>query len=300
MVDDRPPNRLAAPGGRRTQEGLAEDESRSTGAPAPAPTRGHHLAGPDLEGADDGSIFLAARPPASFLDDLLADPHRAVEIARAHIAATALHDSDDRSLGADPARPVRRINPSARSQAMETHFAAIDRPAPGRAMMCATAALQITSTRGRRRLGANGSGASATSARCSSRCPRARPTSQRLVAAYDDAQGVTAAFDKYVLAVINRDLDANFDVDAFEHLAVWDADNERIEMRLRSTSDQVVHVRALDLEVHFARGESIRTEISSKFRRERVVAELAAAGLTLTQWWTDPAGDFALSLSVPA
>ncbi len=73
----------------------------------------------------------------------------------------------------------------------------------------------------------------------------------------------------------------------------------RLDQRT-ATSDQVVHVRALDVEVRFTRGELIRTEISSKFRRERVVAELAAAGLTLTQWWTDPAGDFALSLSVPA
>ncbi len=122
---------------------------------------------------------------------------------------------------------------------------------------------------------------------------------QRLVAAYDDAAGVTAAFDKNVLHVINRDLDADFDPDAFEHLAVWDAANEWIEMRLRSRADQLVHVRALDLDVRFARGEQMRTEISSKFRRERVTAELAAAGLHLTQWWTDPAGDFALSLSFP-
>jgi L-histidine N-alpha-methyltransferase len=122
----------------------------------------------------------------------------------------------------------------------------------------------------------------------------------RLVDAYDDAEGVTAAFDKNVLSVVNRDLGADFDPDAFEHVAVWDAANEWIEMRLRSTRDQVVRVRALDLDVHFERGEEMRTEISAKFRRDRVEAELAAAGLRLTQWWTDPAGDFALSLSVPA
>jgi L-histidine N-alpha-methyltransferase len=125
-------------------------------------------------------------------------------------------------------------------------------------------------------------------------------SSDRLVNAYDDAQGVTAAFNKNVLAVINRDLGADFDVSAFEHVAVWDEQNEWIEMRLRSLRDQLVHVRALDLDVRFERGEQMRTEISSKFRRERVEAELAIAGLRLTQWWTDPAGDFALSLSVPA
>ena len=123
---------------------------------------------------------------------------------------------------------------------------------------------------------------------------------ERLIAAYDDAQGVTAAFDKNVLSVINRDLGADFDLDAFEHLAAWDAEHERIEMRLRSLRDQVVPVRRIGIEVRFARGEEMRTEISSKFRRETVTAELAAAGLRLTQWWTDPAGDFAVSLSEPA
>ncbi|MDT4905227.1 MAG: L-histidine Nalpha-methyltransferase, partial [Pseudonocardiales bacterium] len=115
----------------------------------------------------------------------------------------------------------------------------------------------------------------------------------RLVNAYDDAQGVTAAFNKNVLAVVNRDLGADFDASAFEHVAVWDERNEWIEMRLRSLRDQLVHVAALDLDVRFARGEQMRTEISSKFRRERVEAELAEAGLRLTQWWTDPVGDFA-------
>jgi L-histidine N-alpha-methyltransferase len=123
---------------------------------------------------------------------------------------------------------------------------------------------------------------------------------ERLVAAYDDEQGVTAEFDKNVLHVLNRDLDADFDPDAFEHRAVWDARHEWVEMRLESTVDQRVHVGALDLDVSFERGEQMRTEISSKFRRERVTAELAAAGLRLTHWWTDPDDDFALSLSVPA
>lgn len=121
----------------------------------------------------------------------------------------------------------------------------------------------------------------------------------RLVAAYDDAAGVTAEFNRNVLHVINRSLDADADVEAFEHRAVWDPEHEWVEMRLVSTRDQRVHLRALDLEVAFERGEQMRTEISSKFRRAGVEAELAAAGLDLTHWWTDPAGDFALSLSVP-
>ncbi len=122
---------------------------------------------------------------------------------------------------------------------------------------------------------------------------------QRLVAAYNDAAGVTAAFNKNVLAVLNRDLGADFELDAFDHVAVWDAEHEWIEMRLRSRQDQLVHVAALELAVHFERGEEMRTEISSKFRRAAVQAELAGAGLRLTQWWTDDAGDFALCLSVP-
>jgi L-histidine N-alpha-methyltransferase len=122
----------------------------------------------------------------------------------------------------------------------------------------------------------------------------------RLVAAYDDAQGVTAAFNKNVLAVIRRTLDADVDLDAFRHVAVWHDEWERIEMRLESTRDQVVHLGALDLDVPFAAGEQVRTEISAKFRREGVTAELAAAGLELTHWFTDPDGDFALSLSRPA
>jgi len=119
----------------------------------------------------------------------------------------------------------------------------------------------------------------------------------RLVAAYDDAAGVTAAFNRNVLSVLDRELDADFDPDAFDHVAVWNADAEWIEMRLRSQRAQTVHVRALGLDVQFAAGEELRTEISAKFRRDRVEQELAAAGFHLTEWWTDPAGDFALSLS---
>jgi L-histidine N-alpha-methyltransferase len=121
----------------------------------------------------------------------------------------------------------------------------------------------------------------------------------RLVAAYDDAQGVTAQFNRNVLAVVNRELGADFELAAFEHVALWDADQEWIEMRLRSVADQVVRIRGLGLEVPFAAGEQVRTEVSAKFRQDGVRAELAAAGLRMERWWTDAAGDVAVSLSVP-
>ena len=120
----------------------------------------------------------------------------------------------------------------------------------------------------------------------------------RLEAAYDDGAGVTAEFNKNVLRVINRELHADFDVDRFEHVAFFDRDEEWIEMRLRSTVAQLVTVAELDgLRVEFEAGEELRTEVSAKFRREGVEAELAAAGLKLAEWWTDRHGDFALSLS---
>ncbi|MFD5232409.1 L-histidine N(alpha)-methyltransferase [Streptomyces qaidamensis] len=119
-----------------------------------------------------------------------------------------------------------------------------------------------------------------------------------LVRAYDDGAGVTAAFNKNVLTVINRELGADFEPAAFDHVALWDAGHEWIEMRLRSRTAQTVKVPALDLAVDFAAGEEMRTEVSAKFRQEGVRAELSAAGLELADWWTDDAGRFALSLSV--
>jgi len=119
----------------------------------------------------------------------------------------------------------------------------------------------------------------------------------RLEAAYDDAAGVTAEFNRNVLRVVNRELDADFVPERFEHVARFDEAEEWIEMRLRATEPMRAHVAALDLDVEFAAGEELRTEISAKFRRERVAAELAAAGLALSRWWTDPPGDFALSLA---
>ncbi|WP_067489521.1 L-histidine N(alpha)-methyltransferase [Actinomadura hibisca] len=122
----------------------------------------------------------------------------------------------------------------------------------------------------------------------------------RLVRAYDDAAGVTAEFNRNVLHVVNRELAADFDPGAFEHVAAWNAAEEWIEMRLRSTRDQTVRIGGLDLAVEFAAGEETRTEISAKFRRERLEREMAAAGLALAEMWTDAAGDFSLCLARPA
>jgi L-histidine Nalpha-methyltransferase len=122
----------------------------------------------------------------------------------------------------------------------------------------------------------------------------------RLEAAYDDAAGVTAEFNKNVLEVLNRQLGADFDLDAFEHVARYDVEAERMDIRLRSLADQEVRVEGLDLEISFAAGEEMRTEISTKFTRERLEDAYAGVGLDLRGWFTDAAGDFALSLATPA
>jgi L-histidine N-alpha-methyltransferase len=121
-----------------------------------------------------------------------------------------------------------------------------------------------------------------------------------LVAAYDDAAGVTAEFNKNILRVLNAELGANFDPDQFDHVALWDAETEWIEMRLRSAVDQTVSLPEIGLDVSFRADEEMRTEISAKFRREGIAAELTAAGLTLRSWWTDAYGRFGLSLSSPS
>ena len=121
---------------------------------------------------------------------------------------------------------------------------------------------------------------------------------RRLVPAYDDAAGVTAEFNRNVLHVINRELGATFVPEQFAHVAVWDADHEWIEMRLRSRRRHTVDVPGLGLTLRFEAGEDLRTEISSKFRIERIGCELAAAGLRVVDMWTDPAGDFALTMAV--
>ncbi|WP_329454375.1 L-histidine N(alpha)-methyltransferase [Streptomyces sp. NBC_01497] len=118
-----------------------------------------------------------------------------------------------------------------------------------------------------------------------------------LVRAYDDASGVTAAFNKNVLTVVDRELGADFELSDFDHVALWDRENEWVEMRLRARRGLTVKVPELDLVVHFARGEDMRTEISAKFRREGVDAEVTAAGFAPSRWWTDTEGRFALSLA---
>ncbi len=122
--------------------------------------------------------------------------------------------------------------------------------------------------------------------------------SGRLVRAYDDSAGVTAEFNRNVLAVVNRELDADFDLAAFHHVARWNPGEQRIEMWLRAGGAQRVRIADLDLTVEFADGEEMLTEVSCKFTRDGVAGELAAAGLVRTHWWTDPAGDFGLALAV--
>lgn len=122
----------------------------------------------------------------------------------------------------------------------------------------------------------------------------------RLEAAYNDTAGVTAEFNKNVLAVLNNELGADFDLDAFEHVARYDDEAERMDIRLRSLADQDVRLDGLDLEISFAAGEEMRTEISTKFTRERLESVYAGAGMELRGWFTDAAGDYALSLASPA
>lgn len=119
----------------------------------------------------------------------------------------------------------------------------------------------------------------------------------RIVPAYDDAQGVTAAFNLNLLRVLNRELGADFDLGAFEHVAAYEEDPARIEMRLRAVRAQRVRFADLDLEVEFAAGEEMRTEISCKFTRETVAGMYEDAGLELVEWHPDPRGWFAVSVA---
>jgi L-histidine N-alpha-methyltransferase len=119
---------------------------------------------------------------------------------------------------------------------------------------------------------------------------------QVLREAYDDAQGVTAEFNRNLLRVLNRELQADFDPDDFDHVALFNREHEWIEMRLRARREHTTTVRDLDLSVHFEQGEEMRTEISAKFTRQRVQDDLAAAGLVLDSWLTDLDRMFALSL----
>jgi len=121
-----------------------------------------------------------------------------------------------------------------------------------------------------------------------------------LTQAYDDAQGVTAEFNRNLLRVLNRELQADFDPEDFEHVALFNREHEWIEMRLRARRAHTNTVRDLGLSVRFEEGEEMRTEISAKFTQERVEDDLAAAGLEIVSWLTDPEQLFALTLSRPS
>jgi L-histidine Nalpha-methyltransferase len=123
---------------------------------------------------------------------------------------------------------------------------------------------------------------------------------QVLLAAYNDAGGVTADFNKNVLAVVRRELGSDLDPDDFDHVVLWNREQEWIEMRLRARTALTGTIPAVGgLTVRFAEGEELRTEVSAKFREPGLRSELARAGLKLMHWWTDPEGGFALSLSEP-
>jgi L-histidine N-alpha-methyltransferase len=120
---------------------------------------------------------------------------------------------------------------------------------------------------------------------------------ERIIAAYDDSQGISAHLIANLLPILNKELGANFDAGAFRSEIAWNAELERMEMGVRSLVAQRVVLPAIDLAVEFEEGETLRTEISTKFRRDGVERELTAAGLDVDAWWTDRRGEFALCLA---
>jgi L-histidine N-alpha-methyltransferase len=122
----------------------------------------------------------------------------------------------------------------------------------------------------------------------------------RIVAAYDDRSGVTAAFNRNVLVVINRELGADFDVEQFDHVALWNGAEHWIEMRLRSRRRQSVRVRDLEMEVVFEAGEDLLTEISAKFTPERLERELTSADFIVDAMWGADEGEYLLTLAHPS
>jgi L-histidine N-alpha-methyltransferase len=120
---------------------------------------------------------------------------------------------------------------------------------------------------------------------------------RRLIAAYDDDTGITAAFNRNVLHVLNREVGTSLDADAFTHVARWNPSEERMEMSLRAERAQHVVVETLGIDARLPPGCEIRTEISCKFRPDGIRDELAAAGFDVVRWWTDAAGDFGLALA---
>ena len=119
---------------------------------------------------------------------------------------------------------------------------------------------------------------------------------ERLEAAYNDSAGVTAAFNLNLLRVLNRELDADFDLDAFEHLALWEPGPDWIRIAVRSRREQVVHLPGIDMELHLQPGDEIQTEVSCKYTRASLAQRLAGTGLVLDDWFTDADEDFALAL----
>jgi L-histidine N-alpha-methyltransferase len=119
----------------------------------------------------------------------------------------------------------------------------------------------------------------------------------RTLAAYGDREGLSASLIANLLPVLNRELGAGFDPSRFRSETLWVAGLERLEMRVVALVDQTVHVEALGLDVHFAEGETLRTEVSRKFRREGVEAELSAAGLSPVAWWADERDGYAVCLA---
>jgi L-histidine Nalpha-methyltransferase len=126
-----------------------------------------------------------------------------------------------------------------------------------------------------------------------------RKDPDRLIRAYDDAAGVTAEFNRNVLRVLNHELGADFAPERFEHVCVWDDSASRIEMRLRAVQPERITIPAIGMEVTFAAGEELLTEISAKFAPEQVISELGNCGLATQGTWTDEAGDFMLALARP-
>ncbi len=118
-----------------------------------------------------------------------------------------------------------------------------------------------------------------------------------LRAAYDDSAGVTAAFNKNILTVLNRELDGDLDLSGFDHVTQLNTETGCMEQSLRANRDMEIRLDAIDLVVHTRAGESIHTEWSCKFTRDQVSEELAAAGLEVSEWWTDTEQRFALALA---
>ena len=121
----------------------------------------------------------------------------------------------------------------------------------------------------------------------------------RLVAAYDDAAGVTADFNRNVLHVLNEQLGGDFDPDRFRHVALWNEDEQWVEMRLRAEEPSDVSLAGAGITVRFEQGEELLTEISAKFTPERVERELSEAGFVIEGMWGAEEGEFLLTLAHP-